>query len=35
MRLLKRPQSFNSHVNRQIIRFLGRSDDAWRKYLFY
>jgi 5-methylcytosine-specific restriction endonuclease McrA len=35
MGLLKRPQSFNSHVNRQIIRFLGRSDDAWRKYLFY
>lgn len=35
MRLLKRPQTFNIHVNRQIIRFLGRSDDAWRKYLFY
>jgi 5-methylcytosine-specific restriction endonuclease McrA len=35
MRLLKRPQPFNSHVNRQIIRYLGRSDEAWRKYLFY
>jgi 5-methylcytosine-specific restriction endonuclease McrA len=35
MRLLKRPQSFSSHVNRQIIRYLGRSDEAWRKYLFY
>ena len=35
MRLLKRPQSFNSHVNRQIIRYFGRTDDTWRKYLFY
>ena len=35
MRLLKRPRPFSSHVNRQIIRYLGRSDEAWRKYLFY
>ena len=35
MRLLKRPQHFSSHVNRQIIRYLGRTDDVWRKYLFY
>ena len=35
MRLIRRPQSFSSHVNRQIIRYLGRSDEAWRKYLFY
>ena len=33
--LLKHPQHFSSHVNRQIIRYLGRTDDAWRKYLFY
>jgi 5-methylcytosine-specific restriction endonuclease McrA len=35
MRLIKRPQSFSLHVNRQIMRYLGRSDAAWRKYLFY
>ena len=34
MRLLKRPQAYNLHVNRQIIRYLGRADEAWRKYLF-
>lgn len=35
MKLLKRPQSFSLHVNRQIMRYLGRTDEAWRKYLFY
>ena len=35
MRLLKKPQSFSPHVNRQIIRYLGRADENWRKYLFY
>jgi 5-methylcytosine-specific restriction endonuclease McrA len=35
MRLLKRPQAYNLHVNRQIIRYLGRADATWRKYLFY
>lgn len=35
MRLLKRPQAFSMHVNRQIMRYLGRTDEAWRKYLFY
>jgi 5-methylcytosine-specific restriction endonuclease McrA len=35
LRLLKRPQAYNLHVNRQIIRYLGRTDEAWRKYLFY
>ena len=35
MKLLKRPQSFSLHVNRQIMRYLGRSDENWRKYLFY
>ena len=35
MRLVKRPQAFSLHVNRQIMRYLGRSDEAWRKYLFY
>ncbi|HWQ35892.1 MAG TPA: HNH endonuclease [Blastocatellia bacterium] len=35
MKLMKRPQAFSLHVNRQIMRYLGRSDAAWRKYLFY
>ncbi|HND19707.1 MAG TPA: HNH endonuclease [Acidobacteriota bacterium] len=35
MRLLKKPQSFNLHVNRQIIRYLGSTDEAWRKYLYF
>jgi 5-methylcytosine-specific restriction endonuclease McrA len=35
MKLMKRPQAFSLHVNRQIMRYLGRSDEAWRKYLFY
>jgi 5-methylcytosine-specific restriction endonuclease McrA len=35
MRLLKKPQAFSLHVNRQIMRYMGRGDDKWRKYLFY
>lgn len=35
MKLMKRPQAFSLHVNRQIMRYLGRSDATWRKYLFY
>jgi len=35
MKLIKRPQSFSLHVNRQIMRYLGRTDAACRKYLFY
>ncbi len=35
MKLIKRPQAFSLHVNRQIMRYLGRGDEAWRKYLFY
>ncbi len=35
MRLLRRPRGFSLHVNRQIMRYLGRADETWRKYLFY
>jgi 5-methylcytosine-specific restriction endonuclease McrA len=35
MKLIKRPQSFSLHVNRQIMRYLGRTDATWRKYLYY
>ncbi|MGI8656657.1 MAG: HNH endonuclease [Pyrinomonadaceae bacterium] len=35
MQLLRRPRGFSLHVNRQIMRYLGRADEAWRKYLFF
>lgn len=35
MHLIRRPRGFSLHVNRQIIRYLGRTDQSWRKYLFY
>jgi 5-methylcytosine-specific restriction endonuclease McrA len=35
MHLLRRPRGFSLHVNRQIMRYLGRADETWRKYLFY
>jgi len=35
MRLLREPRSFNLHTSRHIMRMIGRSDEKWRKYLFY
>ena len=35
MRLLKAPRPYSLHTSRHLMRLLGRSDDAWRKYLFY
>lgn len=35
MHLIRRPRSFSLHINRQIMRYLGRADETWRKYLFY
>jgi 5-methylcytosine-specific restriction endonuclease McrA len=35
MHLVRRPRGFSLHVSRQIMRYLGRADEAWRKYLFY
>jgi len=35
MALQREPRSFSLHTSRQIMRMLGRSDDRWRKYLFY
>jgi 5-methylcytosine-specific restriction endonuclease McrA len=35
MVLQRRPRAFSLHVSRQIIRYLGRADTSWRKYLFY
>jgi len=35
MHLKRRPRGFSLHVSRQIMRYLGRADQTWRKYLFY
>jgi 5-methylcytosine-specific restriction endonuclease McrA len=35
MKLMREPRSFNLHTSRHIMRLMGRSDDKWRKYLFY
>src|ERR1700752_5004513 len=35
MKLMREPRSFNLHPSRHIMRLMGRSDDKWRKYLFY
>jgi 5-methylcytosine-specific restriction endonuclease McrA len=35
MKLAREPRAFNLHTSRHIMRLMGRSDDKWRKYLFY
>ncbi len=35
MKLMREPRAFNLHTSRHIMRMMGRSDDKWRKYLFY
>lgn len=35
MRLSRQPRPFSLHTNRHLMRLLGKSDDQWRKYLFY
>jgi 5-methylcytosine-specific restriction endonuclease McrA len=35
MKLMREPHAFNLHTSRHIMRLMGRSDDRWRKYLFY
>jgi 5-methylcytosine-specific restriction endonuclease McrA len=35
MKLLRLPRPFSLHTSRHLMRLLGRSDDQWRKYLFY
>ncbi len=35
MKLLRRPRSFTLHTSRQLMRMMGKSDEAWRKYLFF
>ena len=35
MRLARTPRPFSLHTSRHLMRLLGKSDDQWRKYLFY
>ncbi|MCS7026668.1 MAG: HNH endonuclease [Bryobacteraceae bacterium] len=35
MRLNRPPRPFTLHTSRHLMRMLGKSDDRWRKYLFY
>lgn len=35
MKLARPPRPFTLHTSRHLMRLLGRSDEQWRKYLFY
>jgi len=35
MRLMRQPRPFSLHTSRHLMRLLARSEDQWRKYLFY
>ncbi len=35
MKLARPPKPFSLHTSRHLMRLLGRSDEKWRKYLFY
>lgn len=35
MRLHRAPRPFSLHTSRHLMRLLAKSDDQWRKYLFY
>ncbi len=35
MSLARLPRPFTLHTSRHLMRLLGRSDEQWRKYLFY
>jgi 5-methylcytosine-specific restriction endonuclease McrA len=35
MALTREPRPFNLHTSRHLMRLMGRSDEKWRKYLFY
>ena len=35
MKLARAPRPFSLHTSRHLMRLLGKSDDNWRKYLFY
>ncbi|MGH9613284.1 MAG: HNH endonuclease [Bryobacteraceae bacterium] len=35
MKLARVPKPFSLHTSRHLMRLLAKSDDQWRKYLFY
>jgi len=35
LKLQRLPRPFTLHTSRQLMRMLGKSDERWRKYLFY
>lgn len=35
LRLIRPPRPFTLHTSRQLMRMLGRSEEKWRKYLFF
>ena len=35
MKLARAPKPFSLHTSRHLMRLLAKSDDQWRKYLFY
>jgi 5-methylcytosine-specific restriction endonuclease McrA len=35
MRLVRQPRPFTLHTSRHLMRLMGRSDEKWRKYLFF
>ncbi len=35
MRLARPPRPFSLHTSRHLMRMLGKSDEQWKKYLFY
>src|SRR4029078_12849138 len=35
MKLARMPRPFSLHTSRHLMRLLGKSDDQWRKYLFF
>ncbi len=35
MKLVRQPRPFSLHTSRHLMRMLGKSDEQWRKYLFY
>jgi 5-methylcytosine-specific restriction endonuclease McrA len=35
MKLSRLPRPFSLHTSRHLMRLLGKSDEQWRKYLFY
>lgn len=35
LKLVRPPRPFTLHTSRQLMRMLGRSEEKWRKYLFF